>query len=102
MTNQKAFEKAKEYIPGGVNSPVRAFKSVKGSPIFIERGKDEFIYDIEGKKISEDIPVGEISYPCLLHCSALLRAGKRRIAVRRCCFSKVFAVTSQRITRCKR
>ena len=50
MTNQKAFEKAKEYIPGGVNSPVRAFKSVKGSPIFIERGKDEFIYDIEGKK----------------------------------------------------
>ena len=50
MTNQKAFEKAKEYIPGGVNSPVRAFKSVKGSPLFIERGKDEFIYDIEGKK----------------------------------------------------
>lgn len=50
MTNQKAFEKAKEYISGGVNSPVRAFKSVKGSPIFIERGKDEFIYDIEGKK----------------------------------------------------
>lgn len=50
MTNQKAFEKAKEYIPGGVNSPVRAFKSVKGSPVFIERGKDEFIYDIEGKK----------------------------------------------------
>lgn len=50
MTNQKAFEKAKEYIPGGVNSPVRAFKSVKGSPIFIERGKDEFLFDIEGKK----------------------------------------------------
>ena len=50
MTNEKAFAKAKEYISGGVNSPVRAFKSVKGSPVFIERAKDEFLYDIEGRK----------------------------------------------------
>lgn len=50
MTNEKAFSKAKDYISGGVNSPVRAFKSVKGSPVFIERAKDEFLYDIQGQK----------------------------------------------------
>lgn len=50
MTNQKAFEVAKDYMVGGVNSPVRAFKSVNTTPIMIERGKDEFLYDIEGKK----------------------------------------------------
>ena len=37
-------------MPGGVNSPVRAFKSVKGSPIFIEKGKGSKIYDIDGKQ----------------------------------------------------
>ena len=35
-TSNKLFEEAKQYIPGGVNSPVRAFKSVGGSPIFIK------------------------------------------------------------------
>jgi len=33
------FEESKKYIPGGVNSPVRAFGSVGGEPLFIERGK---------------------------------------------------------------
>ncbi|NPA15350.1 MAG: aspartate aminotransferase family protein, partial [Deferribacteres bacterium] len=33
------FEEAKKYMPGGVNSPVRAFKSVGGEPFFVERGK---------------------------------------------------------------
>lgn len=50
MTNEKAFLKAKQYLPGGVNSPVRAFKSVGGTPVVIQRGKDEFLYDIEGNK----------------------------------------------------
>ena len=36
--SKQLFEKAKKYIPGGVNSPVRAFKSVGGDPLFIERG----------------------------------------------------------------
>ena len=37
--SKKLFEEAKKYIPGGVNSPVRAFKSVGGDPLFIQRGE---------------------------------------------------------------
>lgn len=44
------FEKSKEYIPGGVNSPVRAFKSVGGTPIFIKSAKGAFLYDEDGNK----------------------------------------------------
>ena len=39
------FEKAKKLMPGGVNSPVRAFKSVGGTPIFIKKGKGAHIWD---------------------------------------------------------
>ncbi len=44
----EAFEKAKEYIPGGVNSPVRAFGAVGLKPLFIEKAKGSRIYDIDG------------------------------------------------------
>ncbi len=44
------FNEAQKYIVGGVNSPVRAFKSVGGEPPFIERGKGAYIWDINGKK----------------------------------------------------
>lgn len=44
------FEEAKKYFPGGVNSPVRAFKSVYGSPLFIERGEGCFVWDADGNK----------------------------------------------------
>jgi len=44
------FTKAREYFPGGVNSPVRAFRSVGGTPLFIERGEGCFIYDADGNK----------------------------------------------------
>ena len=43
-----AFEEAKQYIPGGVNSPVRAFKSVGLTPIYVERGEGSRVYDIDG------------------------------------------------------
>jgi len=46
----KAYEKAYELIPGGVDSPVRAFKSVGGTPVFIKKGKGAYIYDIDGNK----------------------------------------------------
>ena len=46
----KAYTKACEVIPGGVDSPVRAFKSVGGTPPFIERGEGAFMYDIDGNK----------------------------------------------------
>lgn len=47
------FEEAQNYIPGGVNSPVRAFKAVGGNPIFIKRAKGAFIYDEDGNEYIE-------------------------------------------------
>jgi len=44
------FEEAKNYFPGGVNSPVRAFRSVGGTPVFIERGKGSHIWDVDGNE----------------------------------------------------
>lgn len=46
--SRSAFEEAKQYIPGGVNSPVRAFKSVGLTPIYIDRGEGSRVYDIDG------------------------------------------------------
>ena len=43
------FETAKTYFPGGVHSPVRAFKSVQGPPIFFEKGVGSHIYDVDGQ-----------------------------------------------------
>lgn len=42
------FEEAQRYLPGGVNSPVRAFRAVGGSPFFVERGEGSRIYDVDG------------------------------------------------------
>ncbi|MDA8734355.1 glutamate-1-semialdehyde 2,1-aminomutase [Flavobacteriaceae bacterium] len=44
------FSEAKKYIPGGVNSPVRAFKSVGGSPIFASKALGAYVYDEDGNK----------------------------------------------------
>jgi len=44
------FEEAQKYIPGGVNSPVRAFKAVGGNPIFIDKAKGAHLYDVDGNK----------------------------------------------------
>ena len=50
-TNSKRlFEEACELIPGGVNSPVRAFKAVGDYPVFIERGEGAYLYDVDGNK----------------------------------------------------
>ncbi len=46
----KAFEEAQQLIPGGVNSPVRAFKSVGGTPIFITEGEGAYLTDVDGNK----------------------------------------------------
>lgn len=42
------FEEAQRYLPGGVNSPVRAFRAVGGNPFFVERGEGSRIYDVDG------------------------------------------------------
>jgi len=49
-TSKKLFEEAKKYIPGGVNSPVRAFKSVGGDPLFIKRGEGSKFWDVDGNE----------------------------------------------------
>ncbi len=48
--SEAAFEEAYRYIPGGVDSPVRAFGSVGGVPPFIERGEGAYLYDIDGNR----------------------------------------------------
>ena len=48
--SETLFEQAKKTIPGGVNSPVRAFNGVGGSPLFIEKADGAYIYDADGKK----------------------------------------------------
>ncbi len=47
-TSEELFSKAQQYIPGGVNSPVRACKAVGCGPIFIERGQGAYVYDVDG------------------------------------------------------
>ena len=48
--SETLFERAQHTIPGGVNSPVRAFKSVGGTPVFIERADGPYIFDVDGNK----------------------------------------------------
>lgn len=62
-----AFEEAVKVLPGGVNSPVRAFKSVHMNPIFMEKGKGSKIYDIDGNEYIDYV----LSYgPLILgHCN---------------------------------
>ena len=50
MTSQDLFERAQLFIPGGVNSPVRAFKSVGGTPVFFREAKGSIMVDVEGKE----------------------------------------------------
>ena len=49
-TSHELFHKAQQHIPGGVNSPVRAFKGVGGDPVFIEKAAGSCIFDSEGRR----------------------------------------------------
>ena len=48
--SKRLFERAQKFIPGGVNSPVRAFRSVGGTPIFIKKAKGTYLYDADGNR----------------------------------------------------
>ena len=48
--SEALFRRAGELIPGGVNSPVRAFRAVGGQPLFIERGEGAYLYDVDGHR----------------------------------------------------
>lgn len=50
ISNQQLYDLSQQYIPGGVNSPVRAFKSVGGTPIFFQRGQGAYFWDVEGNR----------------------------------------------------
>ena len=49
-TSEQLFERARQHIPGGVNSPVRAFKAVGGTPLFIESSEGAYVFDSEGRR----------------------------------------------------
>ncbi len=49
-SSQQLFERAQAHIPGGVNSPVRAFKAVGGTPVFIDRSEGAYVFDSDGKR----------------------------------------------------
>src|ERR1700739_2849670 len=48
--SKELFARAQNSIPGGVNSPVRAFKSVGGTPLFIQKAKGAYLYDADGNR----------------------------------------------------
>ena len=51
--SEAAFAEAREVLPGGVNSPVRAFRSVGGNPIFLERANGAYVWDIDGNQYTD-------------------------------------------------
>ncbi|WP_247232255.1 glutamate-1-semialdehyde 2,1-aminomutase [Telluribacter sp. SYSU D00476] len=53
IESQQLFKRAQQFIPGGVNSPVRAFKAVGGSPVFIKSAKGAYLYDEDGNRYLE-------------------------------------------------
>ena len=52
-TSAELFAEAARYIPGGVNSPVRAFKGVGGTPLFFARAEGPFLFDVEGRRYTD-------------------------------------------------
>ena len=50
LKSQELFNRAQASIPGGVNSPVRAFKSVGGTPLFLKKAKGAYLYDVDGNR----------------------------------------------------
>ena len=49
-SNQALFDAASVHIPGGVNSPVRAFKGVGGTPVFVQKAKGAYLFDVDGRR----------------------------------------------------
>ena len=46
--SEELFSQAQQYIPGGVNSPVRSFRAVGGTPPFIDRAQSDRVWDVDG------------------------------------------------------
>ena len=61
--SEQLFERAVKIIPGGVNSPVRAYRSVRGTPRFIERADGAYIWDADGNRYTDYLSLIHISEP---------------------------------------
>ncbi|HVU89849.1 MAG TPA: glutamate-1-semialdehyde 2,1-aminomutase [Pirellulales bacterium] len=70
--SRAAFARAKELIPGGVNSPARAYGAVGGEPLFIERGEGAYLFDIDGRRYLDYI--GSWGPMILGHCHPAVEA----------------------------
>ena len=53
--SSELFHQAQQVLPGGVNSPVRAFNAVGGNPVFVEYAKGAYLYDADGNKLIDYI-----------------------------------------------
>jgi glutamate-1-semialdehyde 2,1-aminomutase len=78
--NQQLFERAQQHIPGGVNSPVRAFRAVGGTPRFITRGEGAYIWDANGTRYIDYI--GSWGPMILGHAHAEIVAAVQQAATR--------------------
>ena len=81
-----AFDRARKVIPGGVNSPARAFGAVGGTPLFIARGEGPYLFDIDGNRYLDFI--GSWGPMILGHChpavvEAAIAARSERVELRR-------------------
>ena len=70
--SETLFQRAGQHIPGGVNSPVRAFKAVGGTPVFIDKADGAYLYDVDGNRyIDYVLSWGPMimghNHPILLH-----------------------------------
>ena len=73
----KAYTQACEVIPGGVDSPVRAFKSVGGTPPFIDKGEGAYLFDIDGNKYLDFVQSwGPLIFGHLYSCGHWLRVDR--------------------------
>ena len=73
--SEKLYEQALDFMPGGVNSPVRAWKSVGKSPVFIDHAEGDKIYDVDGNEYIDYVcswTYSPRSYKC---CNRYLQKG---------------------------
>ena len=79
--SEALFSRAQQTIPGGVNSPVRAFKAVGGTPRFITKADGPYIWDADGKQYIDYVQrseehTSELQSPIHLVCRLLLEIGR--------------------------
>jgi glutamate-1-semialdehyde 2,1-aminomutase len=63
VRSQKLFKQASQILPGGVDSPVRAFKAVGGQPLFVKRGAGAILEDVDGNRFIDYV----MSWGPLIH-----------------------------------